>query len=61
MSRCLVRIVRSLLVVVPECSVWPLAVVVGDEDAQRLLEVAAAEDEEPVEAFGATVRNERSG
>jgi hypothetical protein len=33
--------------------VWPLAVVMRGVAAQRLFEVAAAEDEQPVEAFGA--------
>jgi hypothetical protein len=36
-----------------EGAVRPLAVVVVDEDAQHLLEVAAVEDQQPVETFGA--------
>jgi len=33
--------------------VWPVAVVVVDEDAKHALEVLSVEDEEPVEAFRA--------
>jgi hypothetical protein len=40
--------------------VRPLRVVVRDEDAQDALEVAAVEDQQPVEAFGATVLTRRS-
>jgi hypothetical protein len=36
-----------------ECSVWPRGVVVLDVDAEDVLELAAAEDEEPVETFAA--------
>ena len=35
------------------CAVWSLAVVVGHVSAEGVFEVAAADDEEPVEAFGA--------
>ena len=31
---------------------WPLAVVVVDEDAEDVLEVAAVEDQQPVQALG---------
>jgi hypothetical protein len=36
-----------------ECAVWPLAVVVRRVGAEHVFEVSAAEDEQPVEAFGA--------
>jgi hypothetical protein len=41
--------------------VWPLVVVMRDEDAQRVFEVAAAEDEQPVEALGADGAHEPLG
>ena len=34
-----------------ECPVWPVAVVVLDEDAEDALEVAPVHDQESVEAF----------
>ena len=39
----------------------PVAVVVRDEDAEHLFEVPSAEDEEPVEAFGAGGADEALG
>jgi len=39
---------------------WPLVVAVRDERAQGLVEVATAEDEQPVETFGSAVRTNRS-
>jgi hypothetical protein len=41
--------------------VRPVAVVVRDEDAEHLFEVPSAEDEEPVEAFGAGGADEALG
>jgi hypothetical protein len=36
-----------------ESAVWPVLVVVAAVDAEHMLEMAAAEDEDPVEAVGA--------
>lgn len=40
---------------------WPLAVVVVDADAEDMLELAAVEDQEPVEAFRANRTDEPFG
>ena len=39
-----------------ERAVWPVFVVVAAVDAEDVLQVAAAEDEDPVEAANAIVR-----
>jgi hypothetical protein len=39
---------------------WTLAVVVVDVDAENMLEMAAVEDQQPVEALRAEVRTKRS-
>jgi hypothetical protein len=44
-----------------ERAMRPLRVVVLDEDAQDALEVAAVEDQQPVEAFGADGSDEALG
>jgi hypothetical protein len=44
-----------------ECSVWALAVVMRRVDAEHVREVAAAEDEQPVEAFGGDGADEPFG
>jgi hypothetical protein len=53
--RCLGRVEQR------ECSVRALAVVVGRVDAERPLEVAAAEDQQPVETLGARGPDESFG
>jgi hypothetical protein len=45
----------------PECAVRPVDVVMLDEDAQRALEVAAVEDRQPGQAFGADGSDEPLG
>jgi hypothetical protein len=45
----------------PERAVRPVNVVMLDEDAQRALEVAAVEDQQPVQAFGADGSDEPLG
>jgi hypothetical protein len=44
-----------------ESSVWALAVVVRRVAAEHVLEVTAAEDQQPVEAFGADAADEALG
>ena len=44
----------------PKRSVWTMLVVVPDVDPQDLLEVTAADDQQPVKALGAEVRTQRS-
>jgi hypothetical protein len=56
------RRIRRLQV---ECTVWPVPVVVVDEDAEHTFEVASVHDQEPVETLGAgradkTLRRSRS-
>jgi hypothetical protein len=41
--------------------VWPLTVVVVDVDAQHSFEVAAVEDQQPVEALGTDGADEALG
>ncbi len=44
-----------------ESAVWALAVVMDGVDAEHCFEVAAAEDQQPVETFGADGANEALG
>jgi hypothetical protein len=55
------RRVRRLWWLEPECAVRPVDVVMLDEDAQHALEVAAVEDQQPVEALGADGSDESLG
>ena len=50
---CTLRRLRSLRWLEAERAVRPLRVVVLDEDAKHALEVAAVDDQQPVQAFGA--------
>jgi len=45
----------------PERSVWALAVVVVDVDAQDAVELALSEDQQPVQAFGSCGPHEAFG